>query len=284
MACYLYFASDPRMQGYASTYGRIADAVRSTVPLSGRQVAMVSWDGDTVGALALLARTRNSLSLKTSFSLTDFFELEPVILQQLVSELSEPHRSHLQGVLREGGELPAETAAELKRLFEGEDGGPWTMLEEMASSSASLWPEDREPVVAYEREAIGLALSLAGLDRDPVMKSWKGDTTRPFLTDLGLYTALESQILMQDARVFGDWSVIAGGNQRRRARTPRAAAAELAEHVGEDAGEEPGPSPPRVGRADPSHSTAIAMRSAKSRASARPNVASTLPTSDSSSL
>jgi hypothetical protein len=211
MTCYLYIASDSRMREYARDHDRITDAVLTTQRLSRRQVAMISWDGETVDALALMSRTRNSLTLKASFSLTDFFELEPVAIAKLLSGLAEPHRERLKGVLGRGGELPTATATELKRLLERDEEGPWTVLEKLVASDPSLWPEDREPIVAYEREAIGLALSLAGLDRGAVMKLWDGDTTRPFIASFAPQKALEHEILAREARVFGGWSLVADG-------------------------------------------------------------------------
>jgi hypothetical protein len=215
MTCYVYIATESRMPEYADRHNRITAAVSSSRrPSSLRQVAVVSWDGLTVGALALMSRTRNSLTLKTNFSLTDFVELDPIPLAGLTAKLREPHRARLANVLnqQEGGELPDDTAAELKRIVEGEgEAGPWARLEALAGADPPLWPEDREPVVAYERDAVGLALGVAGFDRDPVMRSWGGDTTSSFLLDLGVYKALENNILMQDARVFGDWQVIAQG-------------------------------------------------------------------------
>jgi hypothetical protein len=201
------------MQEYAESSDWITDAVSSAVGLPRRQVAMVSWDGQAVAALALMTRVRNSLTLKASFRLTDFRDLEPISFAQLLAHLSEPHRTYLKGAMSRGGSLPSITATELKRYLQGGDeDGPWTELEKMTTFNPQLlWREDRTPVVAFEREAIGLALGLADFDRRQVMSTWSGNADTPFLTSLGAFRLLERQILAREARVFGDWTVIADG-------------------------------------------------------------------------
>jgi hypothetical protein len=190
----------------------IKDAVDASFGLPSRQVAMVSWDGRSVDALALMSRARSTLSFKTTFRLTDFHPVCAVSFDSLVKRISTAHRETFDALRRQGGSLSAEIAVELKRLFDGEQEGPWTVLEKLAAAApAELWPEDRAPVVAYEREVVGLALSAAGMDRDPVMKRWSGDTEAPFLASLSGLVALEPAIIAHDARVFGEWRIIADG-------------------------------------------------------------------------
>jgi hypothetical protein len=196
----------------AREYDLITDTVSSLVPVPRRQVALVSWDGRAVHGLALMTRARSTLSFKTNFRLTDFHDVPVSDLDTLESALSQGHRSSFASARDGGGSLSAAIAAELKSLFEGEEQEAWVMLEALAAATpAELWPADRDPVVAYEREAVGLALSAAGLERAPVMKSWDGNAEAPFLSSLAAFHLLEDTIIAHDARVFGDWSVVAGG-------------------------------------------------------------------------
>lgn len=190
----------------------ITDTVSSSVPVPRRQIAMLSWDGESVQALALMSRIRSTLSFKTNFRLSDFQEVDAVRLESLASALASAHAQGLEAVRSRGGALSSETAIALKELFDDGEQGPWATLEAMvAADPAGLWPEDRAPVVAYEREAVGFALSAAGLDRGEVLKTWNGDAEAPFLTSLAAFRSLEAAIIAHDARVFGGWTEIAHG-------------------------------------------------------------------------
>jgi hypothetical protein len=213
VGCYLYIATESRMRARAEDGDPITDAVSSQMNLRRRQVAMVSWDGGSIHALALMTRTRSTLSFKTNFRLTHFCHVGEISLDSLAARLPLEDRARFDAVRDAGGALPDGIAAKLKIVFDGEEGeGPWQILEALAATTpAELWPEDRAPIVAYEREAVGLALSAAGLDRAPVMKLWDGNAEAPFLASLRGLVALEQTIIDHDARVFGDWSVIASG-------------------------------------------------------------------------
>ena len=67
------------------------------------------------------------------------------------------------------------------------------------------------PVLAYERDALGLALTMAGLDRDEVLRSWDEDTAVHFLEGVGGIPLSEDQAIVQDAQLFGDWPQLAPG-------------------------------------------------------------------------
>jgi hypothetical protein len=213
MGCYLYIASESPMRARAEEGDPITDAVSSRVTLRRRQVAMVSWDGGSVHALALLSRTRSTLSFKTNFRLTHFHHVDEITLDSLAAKLPLQDRERFNRVSVSGGVLTEAIAASLKIVFDGEKkDGPWAMLETLAAATpAELWPDDRAPVVAYEREAVGLALSAAGLKRAPIMKLWDGNVDAAFLASLRGVVALEETIIAHDARVFGGWPVIASG-------------------------------------------------------------------------
>jgi hypothetical protein len=210
MGCYLYLASDPRMPNLAREQGWIKDVTPESERIRRRQVAMVSWTGDQVDAFALMTRERGALTFKVVFRLSDFRRIFPLRLQWLKESLPAPHDEDLQRVIaQEGGQLPDEIVAELTRVFTGEDRQAWEHLVALAAADPpELWHEARSPIPAYEREAIGLALGLAGLDRDPVMRDWTGVIDKPFLTSLKGYKLLEDRAIEHDARVFGGWQTI----------------------------------------------------------------------------
>jgi hypothetical protein len=68
-----------------------------------------------------------------------------------------------------------------------------------------LWTDDGVPAVAYERDAVGLALSIAGISRDDVMSNWDGDTEAPFLKGLTEFRVYEDAAIVHDTTVFGKW-------------------------------------------------------------------------------
>jgi hypothetical protein len=67
-----------------------------------------------------------------------------------------------------------------------------------------------EPIVAFERDAVGLALEMAGLEgeRQTALSAWDGDEDEPFLIGVPTFTALEDRAIEHDAQVFGDWELI----------------------------------------------------------------------------
>ncbi|MEA2221997.1 MAG: hypothetical protein QOH83_373 [Solirubrobacteraceae bacterium] len=210
MSCFLYLATDDRMRERADTVGRITDAIPASVQLPRRQVAMISWDdGTSIEALALLTRGRRVASYKTGIGLTDFVNTHPIAVDRLSDALGSPHDERLRAATIGGGWLPDDTAENLRPWFDGSGPGPWRDLEVLAEADPPpLWRTDRVPVVAYEREAVGLALSLAGLERQDVMRTWNGDPEAPFLTSLRAFRAMEDPTIANDAQIFGDWKLL----------------------------------------------------------------------------
>jgi hypothetical protein len=52
----------------------------------------------------------------------------------------------------------------------------WGELESLAKAGlAALWTDNREPIVAYERDAVGLALGAAGFTRSEQLRGWRGN-------------------------------------------------------------------------------------------------------------
>jgi hypothetical protein len=85
----------------------------------------------------------------------------------------------------------------------------WTETERLGvSAPPELWPQNREPILAYERDAVGLALDAAGLDRRQVLASWHGNEDEPFLTGLSDFRIYEDPAIVNDTQVFGDWQRI----------------------------------------------------------------------------
>ncbi len=74
-----------------------------------------------------------------------------------------------------------------------------------------LYRGDVEPIVAYEHDAVGLALELAGMDRRPVLNAWVGTETAPFLDGLEEFRVPEDRMIEHDSRVFGGWQLLREG-------------------------------------------------------------------------
>jgi hypothetical protein len=74
-------------------------------------------------------------------------------------------------------------------------------------------PAEREPIVDYERDAVGLALDFGGLTRErkAALSAWDGRSDEPFLAGVANYRVLEDRALEHDARIFGDWDAVGTG-------------------------------------------------------------------------
>jgi hypothetical protein len=212
-SCFVYVASDERLPEQVEIRDRITDVFPSGTA-GGAQVAVVTWQRQTVDALGVLKPGMRVANYKTRVTINAFRELEdPVPIGELLKAVEgDRERSEIEAAFSSGGQLTAEAALALRRALQhlrpylDEE---WQELEDLARNQPTrLWAGDGEPIVAYERDAVGLALDIAGMQRAEVLREWRGDADAPFLEGLGQFRAGEDSIIAHDAQVFGDWEVL----------------------------------------------------------------------------
>ncbi len=212
MNCYIYIATDERLREQVEIRGRITDVLPSGSTW-GSQVAVIRWQGEYLDALAVLRMGARVANYKTRLTISDFYEFDSrVPVDILLSVIDEPLRSAVADGLTTGGQLSPEAAKTLREALAQLRPGleeEWARLEEIADQGrSSLWVDDREPIIAYERDAVGLVLSVAGFDRNEILRGWTGDSGVPFLDGLSEFQAGEDAIIAHDAQVFGDWDAL----------------------------------------------------------------------------
>lgn len=87
---YLYFSDEGRHEYLVDEFGTFTDTRPSDPKLAERQVALVCFEPDEVGALALMARGSKAASYKWRVKLQDFVRVDPPIPLNDVAE-------HLEG-------------------------------------------------------------------------------------------------------------------------------------------------------------------------------------------
>lgn len=216
MSAFIYTASDDRLYDQYDLHQRVTDVFPTGEVKGGPQVAAVSWEGDAIDALAILRPGARVANYKQRIAIDEFevFD-EPVTTDELTQALDEhpdyarTSRSILAAVGTRG-QLTEKAADALRVTLEHlrpGAGAVWEELEHLAKGGlAALWTNDAEPIVAYERDAVGLALGAAGFTRSEQLRGWRGDAETPFLSGLPELRVTEDAIIDYDAGVFGDWS------------------------------------------------------------------------------
>jgi hypothetical protein len=206
---FIYVPDDDRLRERADRFGRLTDVFRSSEVHAARQVALVSWEGDYIDGCAVMTTSGRVASYKTRVRLTHYFDGIAVEVKALARQLPKAARERFRVALNGGGQLDGETTAAVRKVLvdrHPDAAAAWELAESEAHREPpELWPNQGVPAVAYERDAVGLALSIAGISREDVMSNWDGDTHAPFLQGLSEFRAYEDAAIAHDTTVFGKW-------------------------------------------------------------------------------
>jgi hypothetical protein len=174
-----------------------------------RLVALVSFDGGrTIDAAALLQRQHRAVTRKWVVRVSRFVWFESLAVAELKKELPSGVQDYFGGRLQP----PATGIRALEALGQLRP----TVWEDLVALSRLTEPRPvvrraGSAIVAMEKDAVGLALDIAGLERAPI-GDWTdpGDSAavRPFLAGLARAQLREEQIVNWDVKVFGDWEVV----------------------------------------------------------------------------
>jgi hypothetical protein len=212
---YLYFSDLREQEGLLHDRDRFTDVLPSRPQLAERQVAALAFDHATISGCARLSRGGKAVSYKWRVSFDEYVPFsDPVPLEELAAELSGRAAAELARIrANRGGQFTPPAAdqviAALSRLRPESS----SALARLVNISVPFVPERAgvgEPIVEYERDAVGLALDLARLSRERIsaLRAWSGDTTEPFLAGITEYAVLEDRMIEHDARVFGGWQLL----------------------------------------------------------------------------
>jgi hypothetical protein len=216
---YLFISDVADHADLAEGFSGFTDVRPSRPSLALRQVVLISFDGETIAGVGRMSRsTRKAANYKWHVRLDELILIdEPIPIAELAGQVSTKTADVLAAASRPpGGQLGATAAAEVLDAF-GRLTGLDDVIEHLRQISAPVHlrrtPSEREAIVDYERDAVGLALEFAGLtrERNAALSAWDGRSDEPFLTGIANYRVLEDRALEHDARVFGDWDAVKTG-------------------------------------------------------------------------
>lgn len=214
---FLYVPTEQRFREYFDQRGSNTDALSVETIGYRRYLAVVSFDGQSIDGVGVLDARLPAATAKRKTRLTDLVEAAaPVPLSRLQAYLTNEQYEQVTAAMQSysgGEELPGKTAKALRDALIALDAhelvAAWERTEAALGVSDDLWDvQHGEPVVAYERDAVGLALDLGGIDRRQLLRGWSGSDSAPFLQGLTEFKVLEDNAIVNDAGVFGDWDVI----------------------------------------------------------------------------
>jgi hypothetical protein len=214
---YVYFSDLDEHEGLAEEHNRFTDLCPSRPSLADRQVALVSFDHESIGACARMTRSRRkAASYKWLVTFDEFVFLDdPVSFDDLAPAVGQRIANALQRARRDRGRqlddnATGEVLDALKTLRPEVEPDLDRLVAISAPRDRRPRTEEAEPVVEYERDAVGLALDLAGLrdERVEVLSAWDGSTAEPFLTRIEQFRVYEDAAIHHDSRVFGGWKAL----------------------------------------------------------------------------
>lgn len=196
--------------------GKFTRAVPRDLSLKPASVVLLvepgASDADAIVAVARLAKGPIITSFDRRVTLTNFIEVEPVMVAPLWSATGPRTRHHARAVLSNGGAIPDKTWSSLRNIIQTRHPGLRDAIESVEARHAP--PEwIRRPrqggrqTVELEKDATGLAVALTGIDRSVLTEWTPGDEPAPFLTGLDEFIAYEDPMIERDLTVFGDWAL-----------------------------------------------------------------------------
>jgi len=190
---------------------KVTDAVAASSVMARRYVGLVSWTPGTIDGVALLTRGRVAATERVQLHVRALRTCGPVQVERLLRALDASVRKAARAVLGSTGALEPKVAAAVRAAARPVDASlaqAWDEIEELARRSLDrIWAveADREPIVAYQREATGIALALAGLRRERHLVDWNGSAAEAFLLGFDAVRVDENALIAADSRHFGDW-------------------------------------------------------------------------------
>ncbi len=208
MRVILQIETDSDIYEYARNRDWFTTVVGAADLIGEQLIVLVGFEEGQVEAAALLERQRRVATRKHLTRVSDFVWFDPLPVAELRDALPGGVQRHLRS-----GLLPLATgtrAIEALRALRPDIDDELSLLERRLQRPGVRRRSGIE-TVAMERDAVGLALDIAKLDRKPISE-WtdrEGDGhAAPFLTGMRQAQLREDQIVNHDVGVFGDWEVI----------------------------------------------------------------------------
>jgi hypothetical protein len=207
---FVYRLTDERILERLETEDTFTD-IFSYGEAGDRQLALLCFEDGLVSALAVMVRGQAVASYKRVARFSSVAQLDPPVeTAQVLAALSGDLAKVLQPVFEAGGTIDSQRFAMVLGALESVAPEAREMITRLIPLLRVRIGKERGPreVVGFERDAVGVALDLAGLERlrPAVLRSWRAPEKQvPFLVGLEDRTFNEDHMIAHDMRVFGDW-------------------------------------------------------------------------------
>jgi hypothetical protein len=209
---FVYRLTDERILERLETQDTFTD-VFSYGETGDRQLALLCFADGVISAVAVMVRGQAVASYKRVVRFSAVSELEPPVpTADLLAAMPRALATMMRPVFDDGGAIdPTRFEGVLDALKRVQPSALPTIdeLAQLLAGPVSTSSRSRE-VLGFERDAVGVALDLAGLERlrPDVLRSWRAPRAEaPFLEGVSERRFNEDQVIAHDLRVFGDWAL-----------------------------------------------------------------------------
>lgn len=177
------------------------------------QICAISFDGRTISFMSLVKRGRKVASYKYGVEFFNFIRLKPVPFDDITRNIGSKFTHYsIRSTSGTGRSIAPATWKEfistLKKL-RPESSDDIDRLIILCNTSKKSLDKEAFEKVAFERDAVGIALDIFKADRQEVLKTWiPSKEPAPFLKGLKESKIFEDTMIQHDARIFGDWSLL----------------------------------------------------------------------------
>jgi hypothetical protein len=205
-----------RLRDQAQGFGVFTDILGAAdLDVSSSHVCLITYDGQAFEHAAIARRMQKVSTTKYRIRFSDFVDLDRVGIEELAAAIDPRlHSYFIRSSTGLGGGVPPRTWDSLLSAIKRLRPALADDLDELDRLRLLSMDARRGPgydIMAHERDAVGLALDIFGLDRDAELSEWRPNSTNtpaPFLQGLPQVYMLEDQMIFHDTMAFGDWSLI----------------------------------------------------------------------------
>lgn len=188
------------------------DTVDRNWSLPAADVCLLSPYGESLAFACLITRGEMVATFKRRVRFTDLVSLGHELgYDEVLARMPRNLRRHVDIRRSAGGTLPPTTWTALLALVKGlrpAAAREIERIETLARNPAPVFRGRAADTMSLERDALGLALLAAGIDRTSLLTWQEQAQPSAFLRGLSLQMPIEDRLVDYDASVFGNWELV----------------------------------------------------------------------------
>ncbi len=178
------------------------------------QVCILSFDEKNFTHVAMAKKGSNAASYKCHVKFKMVHAFNPISIESVENLIDKSVKVHFKKIISvRGGRLPPRTWKSFKKAIGAIQPNVLSKinsLEDIINHSREICDSRSYEILAQEKDVLGLALSIFGIDRSKFLSNYTLHTNNevpPFLQGIKAYKLSEDNIISHDNRVFPDWVV-----------------------------------------------------------------------------